>query len=54
MAGNFHGVLIFVIFVVELAFMKFPSMKINAYRDDGHGQSIVAAQPTILSVSKQQ
>ena len=38
-AGNFHGVLIFVIFMVDLAVMK-----INAYgdimrvHDDGHGQ----------------
>ena len=40
MAGNFHGVLTFVVFMVDLAVMK-----INAYgdiimrvHDDGHGQ----------------
>ena len=31
MAGNFRGVLIFVIFVVDLESQKFPPMKINAY-----------------------
>ena len=44
MAGNFRGVLIFVIFVIDLAVMKIPPpMKINAYgdmvtvHDDGRG-----------------
>jgi hypothetical protein len=31
MASNFHGVLIFVIFVVDLQSRKFPPTKINAY-----------------------
>ena len=31
MAGNFRGVLIFVIFVVDLAIMKFPLIIINDY-----------------------
>ena len=39
MADNFHGVLIFIIFVVDLALTKFPSMTINAYGGDGHGQN---------------
>ena len=50
MAGNFHGVIIFVIFVVDLAVTKIPPAKINAYiysdvllckheqTDDEHGQ----------------
>ena len=33
MAGNFHGVLIFVIFVVDLESRKFPPKKMNAYPD---------------------
>ena len=44
LAGNFRGVLIFFIFVVDLAVMKFSHpRKINAYgdimrvHDDGHG-----------------
>ena len=31
MAGNFHRVIIFVIFVVDLAVTKIPPTKINAY-----------------------
>ena len=42
MAGNFCGVLIFVIFVVDLQSRKFPPPKINDYRyasiDEGRGQ----------------
>ena len=43
LAGNFCGVLIFIIFVVDLACSHklFPPTKINAYgrvHDDGHGQ----------------
>ena len=42
MAGNFRGVLIFVIFVVDLESRNFPPTKINAYGDmrvhyDGRG-----------------
>ncbi len=42
MAGNFRGVPIFVIFVVDLQSRNFPPPKINAHRymhiDEGHGQ----------------
>ena len=31
MVGNFRGVLIFIIFVVDSVVMKFPPTKINAY-----------------------
>jgi hypothetical protein len=45
MAGNynFRGVLIFVIFVVDLQSQKFPHMKITY---EGRGQKIMEAQPT--------
>jgi hypothetical protein len=42
MSGNFHGVLIFVIFVVDFQSRKFPPPKIVDYRyvsiDKGRGQ----------------
>ena len=50
MAGNFRGVLIFVIFVVDLQSRKFPPPKINDYRyasiDEGHGQKHHGSAPT--------
>ena len=52
--------LIFVIFVVDLAVMKFcPPTKINAYGDMesmmiGVATKIVASRPKLPSVSKQQ
>ena len=61
MAGNFRGVLIFVIFVVDLAITKFshPCTKINAYGDMvlcesmmmGVATTIVAAWPTLSSIA---
>ena len=33
MAGHFRGVLIFMIFVVDLAVTKFPPIKMNSYSD---------------------
>ena len=66
MADNFRGVLIFVIFTVNLAVTKssHAPMKINAYDDDdmvlcesmmmGVATNIVAARPTLSSISKQQ
>ena len=61
MAGNFRGVLIFVIFMVDLAVTKFPPTKINAYGDMvlcesmmmGVATNIVAVRPTLSSISKQ-
>ena len=64
MAGNFRGVLIFVIFVVDLAVTKFSHprklmptvimvLRIRAMMI-GVATNIVAAQPTLSSVSKQQ
>ena len=59
MAGNFRGVLIFVIFVVDLQHEIFPPTKINAYSDThesmmmGVATDIVAARP-LSSVNKQQ
>ena len=64
MADNFRGVLIFVIFTVNLAVTKssHAPMKINAYDDMvlcesmmmGVAINVVAARPTLSSVSKQQ
>ena len=63
MAGSFRGVLIFVIFVVDLESRNFPPTKINAYVDNimvlcestmmGVATNIVAARPTLSSISKQ-
>ena len=61
MAGNFRGVLIFVIFVVDLESRNFPPTKINAYGDMvlcestmmGVATNIVAVRPTLSSISKQ-
>ena len=39
MVGNFCGVLIFVIFVVNLTITKFPPMKFSAYGDIIHAAS---------------
>ena len=41
MAGNFHGVLTFVIFVVDLAVTKinaYGDIIMRVHDDDGHGQ----------------
>jgi hypothetical protein len=57
MAGNFRGVLIFVIFVVDLQSRKFPLPKINNYRyvsiDEGRGQKYrgSAATRSLCSIS---
>ena len=59
MAGNFRGVLIFVIFMVDLAVTKFPPTKINAYGDMvlcesmmmGVATNIVAVRPTLSSIA---
>ena len=62
MAGNFHGVLIFVIFVVDLAVMKFshpqklmPTMILWYYICEsmmmGVATNIVAARPTLSSIA---
>ena len=59
MAGNFRGVLIFVIFVVDLAARNFPTTKINVFGDmvlcecTMMGMATnMAVQPTLPSVSK--
>ena len=66
MADNYRRVLIFVIFMVDLAVTNFPPTKINAYgimvlatyiyesMVMGVATNIVAVQPTLSSVSKQQ
>ena len=63
MAGNFRGVLVFVIFVVDLAVTKFSHpRKLMPYGDMvlcesmmmGVATNIVVAWPTLSSVSKQQ
>ena len=64
MVGNFRGVLMFVIFVVDLAVTKFSHLRklmptvIMVLRIRamvmGVATNIVAAQPTLSSVSKQQ
>ena len=61
MADNFRGVLLFVNFMVDLAVMKIFHIRkclwwwsIMRVPDDGRGQNIMAAQPTVLSVNKQQ
>ena len=54
MAGNFHGVQIFIISVVDLAFTKISTTNLMRTGVMGMAKIIVAAQPTILSVSKQQ
>ena len=56
MAGNFRGVLIF---VIDLAVTKFSTHENQWYEvhiivDDGRSQNIMVARPTVLSVSKQQ
>ena len=58
MAGNFRGVLIFIIFVVDLAVTKFshprklmPTVESTMM---GVAKNIVAAWPTLPSVNKQQ
>jgi hypothetical protein len=57
MAGNFRGMLIFVIFVVNLQSQKFPPLKINVYRyvsiERGMAKNIVEARPPFLCVSWQ-
>ena len=61
MAGNFRGVLIFVIFVVDLAVTKFSHPRklmptvtvICESMMTGEATNIVAAQPTLPSISKQ-
>ena len=60
MAGKFRGVLIFVIFVVNLAVTKFFHPRklmltvICEFMMMGVATNIVAAQPTLSSISKQQ
>ena len=65
MAGNFCGVLIFAIFVVDLAVTKFSHPQILMPIGDmvvcdcesmmmGVATNTVAARPTLLSVNKQQ
>ena len=62
MAGNFCGVLIFVIFVVDLAVMKFSHQRklmltvipVCESMMMGVAINIVAARPTLHSISKQQ
>ena len=64
MAGNFRGVLIFIIFVVELAVTKFSHPRklmptviwYYVYKSMmmGVATHIVAARPILSSVSKQQ
>ena len=53
MVGNFRWVLIFIIFVIDLHWQSrnFPPTRINRVHDDGRGQNIMEAQPTVLSVS---
>ena len=61
MAGNFRGVLIFVIFMVDLAVTKFSTHKNKCLGDMVLGESmmmgvatnIVAVRPTLSSISKQ-
>ena len=61
MAGSFRGVLIFVIFVVDLESRNFPPTKINAYGDMvlcestmmGVATNFVAARATLSSIRKQ-
>ena len=64
MAGNFRGVLIFVIFVVDLAVTKFSHPRklmrtviwyyVYESMMMGVATNIVAARPILFSVSKQQ
>ena len=57
MVGNFRGVLIFVIFVVDLAVTKFShprKLVIGESMMMGVTTNIVAAWPTFYSISKQQ
>ena len=61
MVGNFHGVLIFVIFVVDLAVTKIshpqklmPTVILCESMMMGVATNIVAAWPSLSSVSKQQ
>ena len=60
MADNFHGVLIFVIFVVDLAVTKFSHPRklmltvIGESMMMGVATNVVAARPTFYSISKQQ
>ena len=61
MVGNFRGVLIFIIFMVDLAVMKFshprkfmPTVILCESMMMGVATNIVAAWPTLPSVSKQQ
>ena len=59
MVGNFCGVLIFVIFMVDLAVTKFSHPRklmptvICEYMMMGVATNIVAARPTLPSISKQ-
>ena len=53
MAGNFRGVLIFIIFVVDLAVTKFFAMVIESMMM-GMATNILAERPTLPIVSKQQ
>ena len=56
MAGNFRGVLIFVIFVVDLTVTKFSHpQKIMPCKSmiKGMATNIVVARPTLPSISKQ-
>ena len=58
MAGNFRGVLIFVIFVVDWAVTKFSHphklipMMICEFMMMGVATNIMAARPTLPSISK--
>ena len=63
MAGNFHGVLIFIIIVVDLAVINFSTHEnINAYGDtmvmqvhyDGRGHKHCGSAANTPSVNKQQ
>ena len=60
MAGNFHGVIIFVIFVVDLAITKFshpqklmPTVICESMMMD-MATNIVVARPILPSINKQQ
>jgi hypothetical protein len=51
MAGNFLGTLNFVIFMVDLAVIKFPPTKFNAYISvERCGQNVEAQPATIATI----
>ena len=57
MAGDFHGVLIFIIFVIDLAVTKFSWVMLAVICESmmmDVATNIVAARPTLSSISKQQ